>query len=99
MIESLKRLMSKEEFNPGILGIFLNPYYFARKGLYANISIYAANISGKVLDVGCGRKPYRRLFPQVREYVGLEIDTPVARSSSLADVYYQGATFPFPENE
>ena len=30
-------------------------------------------VSGKVLDVGCGEKPYRELFKAATEYVGLDV--------------------------
>ncbi|HJP58829.1 MAG TPA: hypothetical protein VJ865_02480, partial [Gemmatimonadaceae bacterium] len=30
-------------------------------------------LSGRVLDVGCGEKPYRALFDRPAEYVGLDI--------------------------
>jgi len=59
MISSLRKYIKKELFNPSILGIFLNPFYFARKSLYKNIKDLAPNCKGKILDVGCGNKPYK----------------------------------------
>lgn len=92
----LSRIES-ERFNPKFLGIFINPFYFSRKGLYVNIKSIAPNISGKILDVGCGVKPYKDLFIY-EKYDGLEIDTPKTRELKQADYYYTGQSFPFENN-
>jgi SAM-dependent methyltransferase len=51
-------------------------------------------MAGRMLDVGCGQKPYAHLF-RVTEHVGLEIDTPEARARKRADHFYDGRQFPF----
>ncbi len=84
----------RQEFFPGWLGIIVNPFYFARKGLVKHISELAGHITGKTLDVGCGSKPYAHLYHS-NEYVGLEIDSPQNRASKNADYYYDGNRFPF----
>jgi hypothetical protein len=66
----IKELFRKQIFQPNFNGIFVNHFYFARKGLYDNISAFASRITGDVLDIGCGQKPYQRLF-NVKRYVGL----------------------------
>jgi SAM-dependent methyltransferase len=81
-------------FFPSFLGIFINPFYFSRKGLAENLAVLAPRITGKVLDVGCGNKPYVSLY-RAKEYVGLEIDTPGNRTAKAADQYYDGERFPF----
>lgn len=90
----IKELVKKGEFNPGLGGILFNPFYFARKGLYKNISRLAPRIKGKVLDVGCGSKPYQYLFNGT-EYIGLELKGCLLD----ADYYYDGVTFPFEDGE
>ena len=80
--------------NMNILKLLFYPFFFARKGLYEGISTLAHHITGKVLDVGCGSKPYEKLF-KVDKYIGLEIDTPENRKMQKADFYYDGQTFPF----
>lgn len=94
----IKELFRKQIFQPNIIGIFVNPFYFARKGLYDNISAFASRITGDVLDIGCGQKPYQRLF-NVKRYVGLEIDTPENRAHKNADFFYDGTVFPFADHE
>lgn len=74
-----------------------DPFYLCRRELRREIGRFAAELPGRVLDIGCGIKPYRALFPG-SEYVGVEI--PVASrygSRKLADVYYDGHTLPFPD--
>ena len=90
--------MKEQQFNPGILGIFINPFYFVRKELYKNISLLGKQIGGKVLDIGCGSKPYQKLFTNTKEYVGMEFDSPENRKRSSADIFYDSKHFPF-ENE
>ena len=66
MIKSFKELYWSYQFNPRFWGRFINPFYFARKGLYQSIQELAPNVFGSLLDVGCGRKPYEHFF-SVRE--------------------------------
>jgi SAM-dependent methyltransferase len=98
MFNALKKYYFKQQYQPGVLGLFVNPFYFARKGLYQNISDLGAKITGKTLDVGCGQKPYERLFGSVH-YVGLEIDSPDNRKQKKADYFYDGTAFPFQQEE
>ncbi len=97
MINKLRKLYIKEQFNPSFIGLFINPFYFARKGLYKNISELAENLHGKLVDIGCGIKPYINLF-KVDEYIGLEIDNAKNRNHKHADVLYDGKVIPFKNN-
>ncbi|OGU52840.1 MAG: methylase [Ignavibacteria bacterium GWC2_36_12] len=98
MISSLKTVIRKEQFEPGIIGLVINPFYIARKALLESIKELGDNISGKTLDVGCGTKPYEKYFKS-SEYIGLEIETTVHREVSKADFFYDGTKFPFNNNE
>lgn len=91
---SLRTYYREKQFFPGLVGIFINPFYFARKGLAKHIFELAKQIKGRTLDVGCGAKPYAHLYAS-EEYVGLEIDTPQNRAYKQADYYYDGSRFPF----
>lgn len=91
-----KDLYFAQQFNPSYFwGMFLNPFYFARRGLFQATHILAPFLEGDVLDVGCGSKPYRKLFKNANSYVGLEYDTPENRASKNADYFYDGTRFPF----
>ena len=94
MLSRLKKLYTSEQFNPKLIGLFLNPFYFARKGLYQNVSQLITNLDGKLLDIGCGTKPYATLC-NVEQYIGLEIDDEGNRQHKYADIFYDGNTIPF----
>lgn len=97
MLNKLKLFYKKEQFCPDFIALFLNPFYFARKGLFKSISKISHNIQGKTLDIGCGQKPYVSLFHS-NEYLGLEIDTPENRLKKQADFFYDGNHMPFKDS-
>lgn len=92
--KKLREIYQYAAFFPGVLGLFTNPFYFARKGLAKHIGELGAHITGKTLDIGCGNKPYISLYAS-DEYIGLEIDTPENRERKNAEYYYDGEQFPF----
>ena len=98
MFPRLKAILERERFRPSWVGMFVNPFYIARKGLYQHVVDLAPHITGRTLDVGCGQKPYEHLF-NVTSYIGLEIDTADNRRDKKADFYYDGTEFPFNDGE
>ncbi len=91
------RYFRKQSFQPGWLGWLVNPFYFIRKDLYRNIKETAPELTGRLLDFGCGRKPYKNLFA-VTEYIGVDMETSGHQHEfSEIDVYYDGKTIPFPD--
>jgi len=74
--------------------MWINPFYFARKGLAAHMTDLAHLLAGRTLDIGCGTKPYAHLC-RSSQYIGMELDTADNRRRNLADVYYDGHRFPF----
>src|SRR3979411_1150139 len=81
---------------PGFVGLFINPFYFARRELLTAMRDFGPEIRGRVLDVGCGSRPYE-LVVSSTEYVGLEVGAPENRRTKRADVYYDGSELPFPD--
>ena len=57
-----------KSFNPRLS----NAFYFIRKGLYKKIKQYAPELQGKLMDFGCGSKPYQSLFTNAAEYIGVD---------------------------
>ncbi len=94
MIKRLKDIYRGQMFFLGWLGIFVNPFYIARSGLCKAMIEFSPRLSGRLLDVGCGSKPYQALFA-VDAYVGLDIDSEASRKRGIADHHYDGNTFPF----
>jgi len=92
----LRAWRRRQDFVPGPFAWLVNPFVFARRGLWRGLGEFFGELRGEVLDVGCGTKPYRTSIPAER-YVGLDIDNPLARLRGGADVYYDGGRFPFPD--
>jgi SAM-dependent methyltransferase len=98
MFDLIIQYYRKQQFHPDILGLFVNPFYIARRGLFINIAMSAKFVRGRILDVGCGQKPYEKLF-KCDQYIGLELDSEDNRKNSKADLFYDGGIFPFNNNE
>lgn len=94
MIDKIKAYIEKQNFNPGLVGLIINPFFIARKELAGKIKSLSEEINGRILDVGCGTKPYLSFF-NYTEYIGLEFDTGIDSEKKEADYYYDGKTFPF----
>ncbi len=94
MFWRLEAWIREQDFNPGGLGLLINPFYFARKGLRQHIAALAPSVRGKILDVGCGSKPYQKFF-DASEYIGLDMEG----RNTHADRHYDGKVFPFSTGE
>lgn len=98
-MSSLRKIINKQHYDPGLLGLFTNPFYFARHELHKYIKKISPQITGKILDVGCGSKPYRDLFKTIAEYHGLEYSESASGIAHKAqDFIYDGHTFPFEDS-
>lgn len=97
MKQFLREYYLKQQFEPGFLGLFINPFYIARKGLYTNIKILANEIQGLTLDVGCGNKPYEHLF-DVSKYIGLDLITSIHNVHAFADIFFNGKHLPIKDD-
>lgn len=84
----------RQQFVPGALAWLINPFFFARRGLFDGLKEFFTQLRGEVLDVGCGRKPHAPFVPATR-YTGLNIDSPVTRELAAADIFYGGGRLPF----
>lgn len=84
----------KYEFNPDIF----YSGYILRKKLVKSISRHSKYMTGKLLDFGCGSKPYESLF-DVEEYIGVDFNGEGhSHESENIDVFYDGKNLPFPDN-
>jgi SAM-dependent methyltransferase len=76
---------------------YLHPRYIAQKAIHAIIAKEASYLSGHILDVGCGRKPYASLFEKLETYTG--IDIPVTMHGlEQVDVVSTAINLPFQTN-
>lgn len=94
----IKYMILKEQFEPSLIGLFVNPFFIARKGLLESIKNLGNEIVGETLDVGCGTKPYEKFF-SCSNYIGLEIETTINRGNKNIDVFYDGGKFPFEDKK
>lgn len=91
------RRIWKDAFLTTPLSLLINPFYIIRNGIFQAISAAAPQIKGKILDFGCGSKPYESLFTQAASYVGVDIKVSGHdHENSKVDIYYDGKTLPFP---
>ena len=100
MFNKIFKVMEKAQFDfsfpYNIVAVFVNPFFFVRKNLYYNIRKFAHKLDGKLLDFGCGCKPYKNFFSECEEYIGLDIDDRGHKhQNEQIDVYYDGKKIPF----
>lgn len=73
--------------------------YIAKKALYQNLRQCRHFAKGKLLDIGCGNKPYYQLFaPRVKEYVGLDFKKTAGERIGHADIIGSALDLPFADN-
>ena len=87
----MKKVQVRYEFDPAIT----NPGYLTRNRLLKGLCRHAPLLRGRMLDFGCGSKPYRGLF-EVEEYIGLDYENPGhPHLNEQIDVFYDGNRLPF----
>lgn len=92
-------MKTSNDFLPNFRYIFTNPFFITRRYLYLHIRKFSEYISGgRLLDVGCGTKPYESFF-KVNAYIGLDYHKEGANANPKADAFYDGGRFPFKKAE
>lgn len=80
-------------FNPDIR----YPIYLVRNGILKAVKKHCSQLTGTLMDFGCGSKPYKSLF-NVDEYVGVDLYNPAhLHDDEPVDIFYDGKTIPFPD--
>ena len=99
MKKIIRSFKSKQDFKPNYLGVLVNPYFITRHNLFKYIKKLSTKfIDGKLLDFGCGSKPYKFLF-KVDEYIGLDTyKSGHLHKNENIDVLYDGKKIPFDDN-
>ncbi len=75
--------------------------YIIRKLLLQNITAILPNFKGTLIDVGCGRMPYRAYIMEragVKKYIGVDWPGSPYHIATPPDVYWDGKELPFEEN-
>lgn len=73
---------------------FANPGWLLRRLLYRDLKRVRAYATGRLLDIGCGQMPYRDLFAQVTDYVGIDHPNPY-HPNDRPSMWASGLTLPF----
>ena len=95
-VKSLKSRIKKEQFQPTLFGLIINPVYIVHSGLFKYINKFAPQMKGSVLDFGCGSKPYENLFINSDEYIGCDIEVSGHdHHDSNIDYLFDGKKLPF----
>lgn len=96
-IRRVLKLLPWNRFGDQSVAVFGHPYFLARSALRENIAGIAPSLPpGPLLDVGCGTRPYRRLFMESDPYECLEIDQPRNVGRSHVTHLYDGHAFGLP---
>lgn len=95
----IRAFKNTQDFNPTLLGILVNPYFIVRYNVFKGIKKFSSSFkNGRLLDFGCGSKPYRSLF-KVDEYVGLDTNNSGhSHENENIDVLYDGKKIPFDDS-
>jgi ubiquinone/menaquinone biosynthesis C-methylase UbiE len=92
------KIPAKNRFHPTLLGLLFHPAFIGRYALYQEVRAFSKGVTGNILDLGCGDKPYSVLFRN-SEYIGLDYENSAHESRNLsADIFYDGIKIPF-END
>jgi SAM-dependent methyltransferase len=92
----MKNFIEKEKFKPSFFSILYHPFFFVRREIYYFLEMHSNFLNGKLLDFGCGSKPYEKLFKNSNNYVGVEVSG--NKENLKSDIYYDGITLPFADN-
>ncbi len=83
-----------QDFNPSLS----HPMHIIRKRLFQSVRKYAPMLKGKMMDFGCGTKPYQPLFTGISEYIGVDFEGEGhSHKNESIDVFYDGKRLPFPD--
>ncbi len=76
--------------------------YVIRTCIWKAVQACAPKFNGHLLDVGCGRKPYRQFLLDnkfITEYTGLDIETAIVYEDGIKpDFTWDGNMMPFKDN-
>jgi SAM-dependent methyltransferase len=72
-----------------------HPYFLHLRSLFADLEHASSHARGRLLDIGCGNKPYEKMFAaRISEHVGCD----VAQSSECrVDVICEATAIPLPD--
>lgn len=73
---------------------WLDPLHIAKRSIARGMRRVAPQLTGQMLDIGCGVKPYRAMLTGVTRYIGIERPGTLSKSG-VVDVWADGLALPF----
>ncbi len=71
-----------------------DPHFLVYRGLFADLEKAAASAQGALLDIGCGNKPYEKMFQgKISSYTGCDV---VQSSEQKVDIICPATAIPVP---
>jgi SAM-dependent methyltransferase len=72
------------------------PTYLEQDSLLSALQKASREVEGgRLLDIGCGRRPYASLFTDITHYVGIDLPSSLSIDSDSPDVWASGLRLPF----
>jgi SAM-dependent methyltransferase len=69
-----------------------DPSYLVYRGLFSALEKASVHAKGRLLDIGCGNKPYERMFDgRITEYLGCDV---IQSSGKRVDILCPATTIP-----
>ncbi len=76
--------------------------YYIRKSIFKALKDNLTFFSGKLLDYGCGKMPYKKYIlenSKITKYIGLDIETAIDYKGEKPDFTWDCKKMPFKDNE
>ncbi len=73
---------------------WLHPRFLALRYIRAFVAEHGSELTGRLLDVGCGKRPYAALFAKLEAYVGMDVPGSM-HGLTFVDVVATASAIPF----
>lgn len=92
----LVSIESNSAFGIPWYSIFVNPFYITRRQILLSVQNLSRMVppNSRVLDVGCGTKPYEKLF-RTKQYIGIDIKNENRHGQKNVDEFFDGLKIPY----
>lgn len=98
LMRKIDKLTIANEFDPKPVGMLFNNCYLIRRIIASSIREHSSSLTGKILDYGCGSKPYEHFF-ESSEYIGIDVATSgECGPEKKAEFFFDGIRLPFPDD-
>ena len=76
-------------------------FYFPRKKILLHLKENIGDFDGTMLDVGCGKKPYRVYIlsnSKIEKYIGIDIKEAIDYGGEKPEIYWEDGKIPLEDN-